>query len=314
MDTPKTKNAAVGLLKPDLLTTAAFVVMVVQSGSNAVAIQFSNLELPPFWGAAFRFLLAGLVFWVIVRIRRIPIPRGRALQGAAIYGALSIGVYYAFIYWALQSETASLTMVVLALVPLLTFFLAWAHRLETFNLRSLAGALVAFSGILIAIADQIGFSFAFLPLLAILAGGAALAEGSVIYKAYPKGNLLAVNAISHTIGAVLLLLISLAAGETWSFPRTGSAAIALAYLALIGSTLFCYLYLYVLERWTASATSFSFLLIPVATIFIAGWIGNEVVMPRFLLGSTIVLLGVYVGALAPKKSVRLFNHGARHRD
>ena len=45
-----------------------------------------------------------------------------------------------------------------------------------------------------------------------------------------------------------------------------------AYLVLIGSVVLFYLYLYVLARWTASATAYSFLLFPVVTVLIAAWL------------------------------------------
>lgn len=282
--------------RTDFLTLLVFLLMIVQGGSNAVAVRFSNVELPPFWGAGFRFFSAALIFWAIVLLRRIPVPTGRALQGAVIYGAFAIGAFYAFLYWALLAVTASLTMVVLALVPLLTFFFAWAHGLEAFHWRGLFGALIAFLGIVIAVGNQIGSSVPILPLLAILAAGAGVAEGSVIYKAYPKGHPLAVNAISISIGALMLLLISLISGETWALPKQTPTLIAFAYLVLAGSILLFYIWLFVLSRWTASATSYSFLLFPVATIFIAAWIADEVITGRFLFGGAIVLLGVYVGA------------------
>lgn len=49
----------------------AFVLFVLVAGSNAVAVRFSDVELPPFWGAAARFGAAALIFWAIVRVRRI---------------------------------------------------------------------------------------------------------------------------------------------------------------------------------------------------------------------------------------------------
>ena len=108
----------------DGLTLVAFLAVVILGGSNAVAVRFSNFELPPFWGAAFRFASAAAIFWVIVLIRRIEIPRGRALQGALIYGILTIGINYAFIYWALVYVPASLAIVFLTLAPLFTFLFA----------------------------------------------------------------------------------------------------------------------------------------------------------------------------------------------
>ena len=60
--------------RPDRLTLAAFTILVVVGGGNAVAIRFSNRELPPFWGATIRFAVASLLFFLILAIFRLPLP------------------------------------------------------------------------------------------------------------------------------------------------------------------------------------------------------------------------------------------------
>ena len=109
---------------------------------------------------------------------------------------------------------------------------------------------------------------------------------------------MAANALALTVGAIVLVIISLIASEAWSLPATRTAWTVYAYLVLGGSVTLFYLYLNVLQRWTASATSYSYLLYPVATIVITEWLANEVIYPRFLVGSAIVLVGVWVGAVA----------------
>jgi drug/metabolite transporter (DMT)-like permease len=284
------------------LTYLAFLFVVLFGGSNAVAVRFSNLELPPFWGATLRFGAAALLFWAAVWARRIPVPRGRALKGALIFGVLTIGLFYAFLYWALLFVPASLTMVVLSLGPLLTFFFAWGHGQEAFRWRGLIGALVAFCGILIGVGDQLGGSLPLLPLLAIVAGAASLSEGTVLFKGYPRSNPIVVNAVALTIGTAMLLLLSLVAGEARGLPTSFPTWIAYGYLVLAGSGLLFYLYLYVLEHWTASATSYALLLMPVATILMAAWLADETITPRFLTGSAIVFIGVWLGAIAQPRT------------
>ena len=107
---------------------------------------------------------------MIVAIRRIEIPRGRALSGALVYGTLTIGISYAFLYWALVYVPASLAIIFLTLGPLLTFLFAWAHGQESFRWRGLIGALIAFTGILIGLGTEIGSTVPILPLLALVAG------------------------------------------------------------------------------------------------------------------------------------------------
>lgn len=286
------------------LTWLAFIVVIILGGSNSVAVLFSNAELPPFWGAAFRFFAAALIFWIIVLIRRIPIPQGKALRGILIYGFLSIGVNYALLYWALLSVTASLTMVVLSIGPLLTFLFASAYGQEKFHWRGLGGGLIAFIGIGIGVGNQIGSTVPMIPLLAVLAAAVVISAATVYYKSFPPSDPLIVNALALSVGAVSLLILSLVTGETQNLPTMPQTWIAFGYLVVGGSGLLFYLYLYILERWSASATSYTFLLFPVATVILGAWLANEVISPRFLLGSTVVLGGVWLGAIAKPRRAK----------
>lgn len=293
MDRPDTTTPS----GPGSLTLIAFLLLVSIGGSNAVAVRFSNLELPPFWGAAVRFLATSLIFWAILLSRRISLPTGRALVGTFLYGVLAIGASYAFIYWGLLTIRAGLAMVILALGPLLTMFFAVLHRLERFEWRGLVGALTALAGIILAVGHELGTSVQLLPLLALLAGAASIAEGSVVFKLFPKPHPLATNAIATTAGAFILVLVSLVAREPWFLPATRATWTAFIYLVLAGSVVLFYLYLFVLSRWTATATSYAFLLFPVAAVIIAAWLSQEFVTPRFLAGGSIVLVGIWTGAL-----------------
>jgi drug/metabolite transporter (DMT)-like permease len=287
--------------RPDRTTLLAFLVVIIIGGSNAVAVRFSNLELPPFWGAAARFALAAVIFWIIVFSLKIAVPKGRGLLGAIVYGMLTVGLSYAFLYWALLEAPASLSMVVLALVPLLTFFFALAHRLEKFRGRGLFGALVALAGILVVGRDGLVAQVPLLSLLALVAGAACLAEGTVLFKLFPKSHPVATNAVAVTSGSILLTGLSLVTGEAWILPATSKTWMAYTYLVLAGTVLLFYLYLFVLGRWTASATSYSFLLFPISTIIIASWLAGEQISASVILGGLLVLAGVWLGALSGSK-------------
>ena len=70
----------------------------------------------------------------------------------------------------------------------------------------------------------------------------------------------------------------------------------MAYLIGPGSVAVFVLVLYVLARWSASATSYAFLLFPLVAIVLGGLLLAEPVQPSFLVGGAIVLSGVYIGA------------------
>jgi drug/metabolite transporter (DMT)-like permease len=283
--------------RPDRLTLAVFLFSVVLGGGNGVGVRFSNMELPPFWGAAIRFACASMLLLGVVLLRRAAWPRGRALVGVLLYGLLGFGASYAFIYWGLVKVPAGLAQVVLALVPLLTFFLAMLHRQETFRWRGLLGGVLAVGGIGIAYSAQLGGDVPLLSLLAVAASTACTAEAAVVVKQFPRSDPVVTNALAMGAGSLLLLALSLVTGEHWSLPTRTSTWIAVVYLIIVGSIAVFTLYLFVLRRWTASATTYGFVLIPFVTVLVSAWLTGEAITPALLIGGALVLVGVWVGAL-----------------
>jgi drug/metabolite transporter (DMT)-like permease len=292
-----TSEAVAAPRPPDRLTLAAFVLLIVIGGGNAVAIRFSNQELPPFWGATLRIAPAALIFAVTMLLLRAPMPRGRGLVGALIYGVFGFGVGYAFIYWALLTVGAGFAQVVLALIPLLTLMFAIVHGLERFRIRALAGALLALAGIAVVFGGQSAQSVPFWPVVALIAAGVCVAETTIAVKWFPKVHPAALNAVGMASGTVILAVVSVIAGERWALPSLTNTWIALVFLILVGTVGVFALFVFVVRRWTASATSYQFVLYPFVAVALGALIANESVSVVFLLGGALVLAGVYVGAL-----------------
>jgi drug/metabolite transporter (DMT)-like permease len=286
--------------RPDSATLATYAAVVVIAGSNFVAVRFSNQELPPFWGATLRFAFACALFFVVMRFRKAALPRGRALAGVAVYGALGFGAFYALMYWALVSVPAGLASVLIALVPLLTFFLAIAHGLETFRLRGLAGALIALAGIAVVFAEQLGGAVEVAALLAVIAAAVCAAESTVLVKLFPRVDPAATNAVGILAGLAFLAPLSLVAGETWTLPQRMETIVAVLYLVTIGSVGLFAMFLYVLRRWTATATSYLLVLSPLVTVALASVLAGEQITLQLVLGGALVGVGVYVGALSTR--------------
>lgn len=286
-----------GGARPDAATLTAFAVSTIILGSNFVAVRFSNMDLAPFWGAALRFAAAALLLYGILAARRIPLPRGKTLLGAIVFGVLTFGAMFGLMYWALQDAPAGLASVLFALLPVVTFVLAIVHRLERFRWHGLAGALIAAAGVAVIFQDSLRSAVPVLSVVAILVAVVFAAEGAVAIKWFPRGNPLAVNAVAMTAGTVVLFTWSLAAGETWTLPTQEATWTALAWLVLFGSIVGFVLLVFVIGRWTVSASAYQGVLQPVVTVLVAAWLLGERLTPLFALGSVLVLAGVYVGAL-----------------
>lgn len=283
------------------LTLLAFVALVLFAGGNAVAVKFALKEMPPFWGAALRFALAAAVFFILMAIRRTPLPAGRALAGAVAYGLVGFGVSFSSIYWGLQQASAGTAGLMLAFGPLLTMFLAAAHGLESLSLRGLLGSFIAIAGMAVVFGDQLDANVPLSSLLAFTLGIAALAETGVLVKLIPQIHFAARNAVGMAAASLMLLAISLAVGERLLLPSRSETWLATAYLVFLGSVAVFSLYLFVLKTWTASATSYEFVLIPFVTVGLGVWLLDEKVTIAFAGGAVLVLAGVYIGALSGKK-------------
>jgi len=281
------------------LTFSAFASVVILGGLNGIGVRFTVLELAPFWGAVLRFVPTTLVFFLLVFAFRLPLPRGRSLLGACVYGFLSIGMSYAFIYWGLQKIPASMAMLFLALVPLMTLLFAVAHHQEALHWRAIFGALLAVGGIVLVFGLQLGSNVPIASLVALLLGTACMAESSVIIKGFPQSHPVSTNAIATATGCVLLMIMSFLGQETHVLPSMPRTWIALVYLVIGGSCILFVLFLYVLKRWTASATSYAFILMPFVTVVAAALLAQETISVIFLLGGILVIAGVYIGALRP---------------
>lgn len=286
-----------GASSPDRVTLVAFVALIFMVGINANAVKATVAELAPMWSAGVRFAGAGLILSSVILLRRQALPRGRALAGTLLFGGLSFAGFFAFAYWGIQRLPVSVAAVVFASVPLVTFLAAVVHRLEPFRWLTLAGGLLAIAGIVVMAGGLATDSISVVGLLSMIAAGVCAAEAAVIAKQFPPVPPLVMNAVGMMIGAAILLGLSFASGEPRAVPRETTTWLGLGYLVLFGSIVTFVTYLFVLRRWTASATSYEFVLAPVVAVVFAVLFQDEQVTGALLVGGALVLAGVYVGAL-----------------
>lgn len=291
MDTPK---ATVGAA-----TLAAFSVATVLGAGNFLAVRFSNRGLPPFWGAGLRFGAAAIIFTIIVVVLRQAWPRGRLLAATAAYGALSFGVFYALMYWALVRVTAGVGTVVMAVVPIMTLLLAGAQGLELVRARNLFGAVLALGGIIWMVLGPGDTLLSLTALAAMLVAAVCVSEGIILAKRLSGNHPAVTNAVGMASGALVLLVVSSVAGEAWTAPQNAEAAWAVLYLVTFGSAGLFALVLFVVGRWTASATSYLFVLFPLVTLVLERVLDDQPITGTAVTGALLVMAGVWFGALSP---------------
>ena len=284
---------------PGRATLTAFAAATILGGGNFIGVRFSNRELEPLWGATLRFAVAAVLFVLIVLVMRLRWPRGRILFHTVVYGLLSFALFYALMYWALVRVTAGVATVVMAMVPLVTLLLAGAHGMERIGRRQIVGAVLAVVGIGWI---SIGPDELRIPPLALAAMGLAIVcvgEAVILGKKLSANHPAMTNAVAMISGAVALAVMSTAAGDPWILPEQTEVRWAVGYLVTLGSVGLFVLILIVVRTWTASATSYMFVLFPIVTMLLAAALGDERLTMRGVTGAVVVMTGVWFGALAP---------------
>ncbi|HAY85735.1 MAG TPA: hypothetical protein DCY42_12690 [Chloroflexi bacterium] len=287
---------------PERNVLVSFLLFILVAGGASVAIRITYGELAPFWSATARFLIGALVFWILVAVRKLALPKGRALLGAIVFGALTVGFAFLLAAWALVVIPASLYQILMALVPLLTLFLSALQGLESITWRGILGGLLAVAGILVTVGGTRSSDISIPHIIAILVAAVFMAEGGVVIKKFPPNPPVVTNAIAMTTGSIILGTASLVRGEQWTFPTQTDTILAFVYLVVFVTIVAFLLYMSVLGKWTASGTSYGFVIIPLVTIIVAGTLAGEEITINFLFGAVLVLGGIYIGALMPSKT------------
>jgi drug/metabolite transporter (DMT)-like permease len=296
---------------PDGATYAAFGGAVVIGGANFVAVSMSNMELPPLFGATLRFGLASLLVLFIARARGVPLPTGRAARGAVLYGLLGFGASYALLYYALVGLPAGTTAVIVAAAPLFTLMMAVALGQERLSPRGVAGGILAVAGIALLSAGTLAGDVTGSYLLAAVLGTVAIALSAIVAKAYAGVHPLQMNAVGMVAGTILLAVGSLALGEAWSLPTERQTWLAVLWLVVLGSVGLFQLFLYVVRRWTASATVYAVAAMPVVAVVLGAPMLDQPITIEMLVGGLMVMAAVYVGAVSRRSRAPTATAAAR---
>jgi len=267
-------------------------------GSTWLFIKLGLRDLPPFTFAGLRFLLASAILWAIVVAWRRPLPKNwRDWLRLAWVGSISIALNFGLIFWGEQHINSGLAAVLQATIP--AFGLFFAHYYlpnERLTARKLMGAGVGVAGVSLIFYDQMKIEGA-----AALQGCAALLLSSVCVaysNVFIKARLQHVDSSVISAGQMvcgifpLLALGAVFEGDPLAHRWSAQSALALVYLALIGSVLGFLLYFWLVTKIEVTKSMLISLVTPVTALLI-GWLTlDEKLSWRVAAGSVAILAGI----------------------
>jgi drug/metabolite transporter (DMT)-like permease len=281
------------------LVVTALCTLYVVWGSTYFALSIALHSFPPFLLGGVRFLLAGSVLLVALRLRGMRMPTAQEWRGALPVGALLFGLGnggLAFAQeWGVSSSVAAL---VAATTPLFMGVFAALWGLAPTQ-REWMGLM---SGLFGVACMKAGGSLEVHGWAAVLlfTSPAAWAFGSLWSRKLPSAPHAMNSAVQMLGGGLALSLMALVRGEPWPVHPTLEAWLAGAYLVVIGSLVGFVAYGFLLRHTRpAVATSYAYVNPAVAMLLGVGLAGEP--LTNFtILGASIILASVMLITRVPK--------------
>lgn len=276
-------------LSPKLLLCLAATWLVW--GSTYLAIKVALVSLPPFFQMGSRFLVAGALLAVWMRLRGVPWPSRRQWLHAGVIGGLMLGGGMGGTATAEQTVGSGLVVAFIAVMPLMIagLNLFWGERPTRLESLGIAFGLV---GVLLLTQGQ-GFGASPMGLLAISVACASWAVGSVLsQRVWPLAPGAMGFASEMLAGGAVLMVLSAVAGESLPAQVEPRALWAWAYLVVFGSLVAFNAYMVLLAEASAGlASSYSFVN-PVIAMLLGVTLAGEQISRHEWLAAGVVLVGV----------------------
>ena len=278
----------------------AWLTLCVVWSSTWLAIKIGLRDLPPISFVAIRFLIAIMVLVAVSIGRTHLLPRTRKdVVVLAVTGILMFAVNYTVLFWAELHVSSGLAAVLQATIPIFGIMFAhWMLPDEPLRLPKLVGAIIALAGVAMICARLLGFNgrLAFWGGVGVVVGAASAAFANVLVKAQSMRLAPAMLAAWQMIfGTVPLLFLGFAVdGNPVRFHWTVSSLFCLLYLAVIGSALTFLLLYWLLPRLTVAQLQSISLITPPGAVMLGWVLGGETFPPSSLLGTALVLVGVWM--------------------
>jgi drug/metabolite transporter (DMT)-like permease len=288
-------------------------------GSTWLFIKLGLRDLPPFTFAGIRFLLASAILWAIVIARRRPLPKtGRDWLKLAWMGSITFALNYGLIFWGEQHISSGLAAVLQAMIP--AFGLIFAHFYlpnERLTARKLAGVATGVAGVGLIFYDQMKIEgiAALQGSVALLLSSVCAAYSNVFIKARCQHIDSSVIAAGQMVWGVfpLLTLGAVLEGDPFDHRWSAQSALALAYLALIGSVVAFLLYFWLVTKIEVTKTMLIALVTPVTALLIGKLTLDERLSWRVAAGSAAILSGIWL-IVFRRRGLRIEDRGLRIED
>jgi len=299
----KTPNTALIIL--------AFFSIYVIWGSTYLLNKIAVSELAPFMLASIRFISAGLLIFILCKIMGISLAiTKKQLKNTVIAGFLFLTFGNGIVVWALKYVDSGFAALEISAQPLIVLLLLRIIDGKKIKAMSVVGVVLVIIGMYLLVSQKqiigekssiIGMAMIFMCLL-------SWAYGSIfVSKADLPANYFVNTGYQMFSGGIMLLISSLAFGESWSLPNTwsGEVQISMILLILFGSIVAFTSFNYLLKVVSPEKVATSTYVNPIIAMSLGWYFLNEQITMQSVMAALVLLTGVYF--INTKKKLVIFS-------
>lgn len=280
----------------------AFAAIYLIWGSTYLGIRIAVETMPPFLMAGARFLVAGPLLFLALKLRGAAWPTAAQWRDHTIVGTCLLLGGNAVVAWAEQTVPSGLTTLILGASPMFMVVMEWLRPGGTKPTAALwLGLLTGLGGLFVLLgpgALPAGVRPPALSVIALLFASLSWWGGSLFSKHSRSGaEPMMAAALQMLTGGIVMTLTGLALGES---SRVHLAAIsprswvAWSYLILAGSIVAYPVYVWLLKHSTPARVSTYAYVNPVVAVFLGWLVLDEPLTARIALAAAIIIGAVAI--------------------
>lgn len=297
--------------KNTLLMVLAFFAIYVIWGSTYLLNKIVVQELPPFMLASVRFMVAGLLIFVLCKFLGISMAiTKKQLRNCIIAGFLFLSVGNGFVVWALRYVDSGFAALEIAAQPLVVLILMRVLQGKKIHAMSLMGVMIGIIGIFLLVGqDQIiGQENSVQGIIMIFMCMLSWAYASLfVARADLPTNYFVNTGFQMFAAGIILMLGSLLIGEVWTSPMewSGPVQYSLLLLVVFGSIVAFTAFNYLLKIVSPEKVATSTYVNPIIALILGWFFLDEQITGQSIIAAMVLLTGVYF--INTKKKLALFN-------
>ena len=275
----------------------AYALLSIIWGTTWYALKVSlNEGMVPSYAVGIRFLFGGLIFWIILLIRREILPLNkRAISIYLQFGLFNFGLSYLLTYWGTQFVYSNLASILWASFPIITSVMAHFYLpSEKLNKKKSISLLLGIIGtvLIISQSENLGGNNVGIGVIVILLAVLVASWPNAYLKKYKNEvNTFQLNAMSQSIGGIFLFTFAILTEPGQAMIWTKTNIFATTYLIVFGSVITFSLYYWLFAYLSLSQITYVAFFPPILAIII-GWIFlGEQLSFLILLGASLIIFG-----------------------